>query len=61
MHGERLSNLRSVVLLHDIRKVSVPDYVLNKPGKLTEEEFAKMKSHTVIVSRLVMKRFQRNC
>ena len=34
--------------LHDIGKVGVPDAILQKTGKLTEEEFAKMKSHTVV-------------
>ena len=34
--------------LHDIGKVGVPDSVLQKPGKLTDEEFAVMKSHTTI-------------
>ena len=32
--------------MHDIGKVGVPDSVLNKPGKLTDEEFALIKSHT---------------
>ena len=34
--------------LHDIGKIGVPDAVLQKPGKLTEDEFAKMKSHTTV-------------
>lgn len=34
-------------LLHDIGKMKVPDVVLNKPGALTESEFATMKSHVV--------------
>jgi HD-GYP domain-containing protein (c-di-GMP phosphodiesterase class II) len=34
--------------LHDIGKVIVPDAVMQKPGKLTDEEFAKMKEHTVV-------------
>lgn len=34
-------------LLHDVGKAKVPDEVLNKPAKLTEAEFAKMKSHVV--------------
>lgn len=34
--------------LHDVGKVGIPDSVLCKPGKLTEEEFAIMKNHTII-------------
>jgi putative two-component system response regulator len=33
-------------MLHDIGKVAIPDNILLKPGKLTEEEFSKMKTHT---------------
>ena len=33
-------------IMHDVGKISVPDYVLKKPGKLTDEEFSIMKDHT---------------
>lgn len=33
--------------LHDIGKVGIPDHILLKPGKLTDEEFDKMKQHTL--------------
>ncbi|MGH9881637.1 MAG: HD domain-containing phosphohydrolase, partial [Pyrinomonadaceae bacterium] len=33
---------------HDIGKLAVPEYILNKPGKLTEAEFAKMKIHPTV-------------
>lgn len=46
------------VRMHDIGKVSVPDDILRKPGKLTDEEFALMKAHTTngydILSQLKM-------
>jgi diguanylate cyclase (GGDEF)-like protein/PAS domain S-box-containing protein len=42
---ERVRNIRIASLLHDIGKVSVSERLLNKPGKLTDEEFAKVKQH----------------
>lgn len=43
-----LQALFAGALLHDIGKLAVPEYILNKPGKLTEAEFAKMKIHPVV-------------
>ena len=42
-----IQNFRYVALLHDIGKIGVPDSVLNKPAKLTDEEFAIIKKHPV--------------
>ncbi len=39
--------------LHDIGKIHVPDSILNKPGRLTEEEFEEMKLHTVVGSQII--------
>ncbi|MBQ6782933.1 MAG: HD domain-containing protein [Acholeplasmatales bacterium] len=46
MEGEELENLYYIALLHDIGKIGIPDAILNKPGRLTDEEFDIMKSHT---------------
>ena len=40
--------------LHDIGKIHVSDLILNKPGRLTEEEFEIMKSHTTAGSKMLM-------
>jgi len=42
-----LWNLHIASLLHDIGKIAIPEAVLNKPGKLTFEEFATIKEHTL--------------
>jgi response regulator RpfG family c-di-GMP phosphodiesterase len=42
---EQADRLRYAVILHDIGKIGIPDAVLNKPGKLTKEEYELMKTH----------------
>lgn len=44
---ERLA-LQAASILHDVGKLAVPDYIITKPGKLTPEEFEKMKIHPVV-------------
>ncbi len=43
-----ISNLRNAAHLHDIGKIGIPDEILNRPTRLTEEEYAVVKEHTVI-------------
>ncbi len=45
--GEELDRIYYVALLHDCGKIGVPDHILGKPGKLTNEEYEIIKSHTV--------------
>jgi energy-coupling factor transport system substrate-specific component len=46
MSSDEVDNIYYIALLHDIGKIAIPDSILNKPGKLTEQEFKVMKSHT---------------
>ena len=45
--GRKRSAIILSSVMHDIGKLAIPDVILNKPGKLTDEEFEIMKSHTV--------------
>lgn len=47
LDDKKIKLLESASCLHDVGKISVPDAILNKPGKLTPEEFEEMKRHTV--------------
>jgi energy-coupling factor transport system substrate-specific component len=44
---KKLSNLRKAAQMHDIGKIGIPDRVLNKVGRLDDEEYAMMKSHVL--------------
>ena len=50
---EQLRLLEYGALLHDIGKIGIPGYILQKPGPLTPEEFAIMREHPVIGERIV--------
>ena len=45
--------LHAGALLHDVGKLAVPDHILNKPGKLNEAEFEKMKIHTTVGAQIL--------
>jgi putative nucleotidyltransferase with HDIG domain len=45
IHGDELIHIRRGAILHDIGKMGVPDQILRKPGKLTENEFEIIKQH----------------
>jgi diguanylate cyclase (GGDEF)-like protein/putative nucleotidyltransferase with HDIG domain len=48
LDDNQLQALRAASILHDIGKLAVPEHIISKPGKLTSEEFDKMKIHPVV-------------
>ena len=55
LSGDELDALRAAALLHDIGKLGVPDHIINKPGRLTPEEFEKVKTHTIVGAEIIEK------
>jgi HD-GYP domain-containing protein (c-di-GMP phosphodiesterase class II) len=51
--GRERRDAEFVALLHDVGKIKIPSEIINKPGKLTDEEFALIKTHTVEGERLL--------
>ncbi|MBQ9488534.1 MAG: response regulator [Lachnospiraceae bacterium] len=47
------SNIYMMGLLHDVGKIGIPDEVINKPGRLTDEEYELIKKHPVIGSQIL--------
>jgi putative nucleotidyltransferase with HDIG domain len=53
LSAEDAARIRSAAALHDVGKIETPREVLNKPGRLTDEEFATIKRHPVDGARMV--------
>ena len=52
---DEIEALRAAALLHDIGKLAVPEHIINKPGRLTPEEFEKMKIHTLVGAEILQR------
>ena len=50
---EEITTIYRTALLHDVGKVVIADEIINKPGKLNDEEYTKIKEHTAIGSRIL--------
>lgn len=50
---DEIEALRAAALLHDIGKLAVPEQIINKPGKLSREEFERMKVHPIVGSEIL--------
>jgi diguanylate cyclase (GGDEF)-like protein/putative nucleotidyltransferase with HDIG domain len=48
LDGPELNAIQAAAMLHDIGKLAVPEHILSKPGRLTPEEFEKMKIHPIV-------------
>ena len=48
-----LQGLCTAALLHDVGKLAIPEHIISKPGKLTPEEFEKMKIHPIVGAEIV--------
>ncbi len=53
LSDEEVENIYYIALLHDIGKIAIPGNILNKPGRLTDEEFEIMKSHTTAGAKIL--------
>src|SRR5208283_5016600 len=53
LNADEIDALRAAAILHDIGKLAVPEHIISKPGKLTAEEFEKMKIHPVVGAKIL--------
>ena len=51
--AQELNDLRRAALLHDVGKLSLSNRILDKPGSLTEAEFAKVREHPVVTRQIL--------
>lgn len=56
--AEFLNNVQLAAPLHDMGKIRIPDAILNKPGRLTDEEYAVMKQHSAYGAEIIEKTLQ---
>ena len=60
LNNQLAEEIAKVTPLHDIGKVGIPDNILHKPGRLTEEEFELMKTHTTVGGNILREVYERS-
>ncbi|UCC48136.1 MAG: response regulator [Gemmatimonadota bacterium] len=55
LYDQKMWSLWLASMFHDVGKLAIPDSILNKPGPLTEQEYAEMKLHPVLGAQIVKK------
>jgi len=53
INGQELEHIKYAGLLHDIGKIGISESILNKPGKLTDEEYGQIKKHSELGARII--------
>lgn len=53
MSGRMLYDIKVAALLHDVGKIGVPDHILRKPGRLTDDEFEAVRQHPMMGAAIV--------
>lgn len=53
--ADEMEALQAAALLHDIGKLAIPEHIVSKPGRLTPEEFEKMKTHPLVGAEILEK------
>lgn len=53
LDSDKIALITKTAALHDVGKICIPDEILNKPGRLTDEEFRIMKSHSAVGSQML--------
>lgn len=60
LSSSRIAMMVNASSLHDVGKISIPEQILNKPGKLTAEEFAVMQTHSALGAQIMADALQRH-
>ena len=53
MSDREVNKVYYMALLHDVGKISIPDYIINRPGRISEEEYEIVKNHTLSGSEIL--------